>query len=93
MKATDEKTPQNTTYLTALSDRIANERPSSEILYNTFLDIFRTGFDRGYAKRLEDGAKLRRGRKDRQKASWNSVKDNISDLCSKQVVINNEQDN
>lgn len=84
------KKPENTTYLTMLADRIAQERPSAQIMYNTFLDIFEKGFNKGYAKRLEDGAKFRRLRKDRQDASWNGVKDNLSDMCSKQVAITNE---
>jgi hypothetical protein len=87
---TVNKKPENTTYLTLLADRIAVERPSEKIIFNTFLEIFEKGFNRGYEKRLSDGANFRRLRKDRQEASWNSVKDHISDLCSKQVPINNE---
>jgi hypothetical protein len=88
---TVNKKPENTTYLTALADRIANERPSAQILYNTFLDIFETGFNKGYAKRLDDGTKFKRWSKDRQENSWNSCKDHISDLCSKQVPINTNE--
>ena len=84
------KKPENTTYLTCLSERIATERPSAQILYNTFLDIFETGFNKGYAKRLEDGAKFKRWSKDRQNASWDGVKTHISDLCSKQCNNINE---
>ena len=89
MQKTDKK-PGNTTYLALLAERIAGERPSAKIIYNTFLEIFEKGFNRGYEKRLADGATFKRWRKEKQDASWNSVKDNLSDLCSKQVPINNE---
>jgi hypothetical protein len=91
MRQTDKK-PENITYLTLLADRIASERPSGKIIYNTFLEIFEKGFNRGYEKRLADGATFKRWRKEKQDASWNSVKDNLSDLCSKQVPINNEKE-
>jgi hypothetical protein len=87
-----DKKPDNATYLTLLADRMATGRPSAKIIYNTFLEIFEKGFNRGYEKRLSDGAIFKRWRKEKQEASWNSVKDNISDLCSKQVPVNNEKE-
>ena len=88
---TVNKKPENTTYLTLLADRISIERPSAQIMYNTFLDIYEKGFNKGYTTRLNDGTKFKRMRKERQESSWDQVKTNLSDMCSKQVPINTNE--
>jgi hypothetical protein len=83
-----EKKPDNMTYLRLLADRFVSERPSSDIIINTFTDIHARGYNRGYQTRLADGAKFKEWQTKRRTESWNGVKDHIDNLVHKSNIDN-----
>lgn len=90
---TEQKPQTNRTYLSYLADRIASERPSSETILNTLIDMEEKGYSRGYKAAFADRKKFKEAQENRRKTSLNTIKDNISDRCSKAVEVTNETTN
>jgi hypothetical protein len=87
-----EKVKTNREYLMFIADRIASERPSAEIIYNTLVGIDERGVGRGYKMRIADGRKFKEKQLQRRTESFNAIKDNMDNLTHKGET-NNENDN
>jgi hypothetical protein len=89
--ATKPKTRRE--YLAYIAARIASERPNETIILNELIEADKGGCRRGYDKRTADARKFKEAQETRRKSSLNSIKDHISDLCSKATIsINEKQD-
>ena len=86
----EKKTQTNREYLAYMADRIFAERPSAEVILNTMIDMEERGYARGYKACFADRRKFKEAQETRRKTSYNTIKDNISDKCSKAVEVTNE---
>jgi hypothetical protein len=73
------------------AETIVSTRPTSQIVYNTLKGNYETAFSEGYITRIDDSAVFKAKQEERRKTSWNSVKDYLSDLISKEKPV--EQSN
>jgi hypothetical protein len=85
-----EKKQTNREYYSYIADRFVMERPSRDIIISTLEDVDTHGANRGYEHAFSVIRKFKEFQRKRLKESFNSCWDHISDLCSKQVPINNE---
>jgi hypothetical protein len=85
-----EKVKTNREYLSYIADRIFTEHSSSEVILNTMIDMEERGYARGYKACFADRRKFKEAQETRRKTSLNTIKDNISDRCSKAVEVTNE---
>ena len=88
-----EKVKTNREYLSYIADRIFTEHSSSEVILNTMIDMEERGYARGYKACFTDRRKFKEAQENRRKTSLNTIKDNISDRCSKAVEVTNETTN
>jgi hypothetical protein len=79
-------------YLAFIADRIVSERPSAGIILNTMISIEEKGYGRGYNARVSDSRKFRDRQTERRTLSWNTIKDMISDNCSKATIESTNQE-
>ena len=77
-------------FLTYIAERIASERPNATIILNELIEADVVGYGRGYTQRTTDSRKFKEAQENRRKTSLNTIKDNISDKCSKAVEVTNE---
>jgi hypothetical protein len=78
-------------YLAYIADRIFAEHPSPAIILNELIEADSGGYSRGYNQRTIDGRKFKDSQETRRKTSWNTVKDSISDKCSKATIENTNE--
>jgi hypothetical protein len=87
----EKKTQTNREYLSYIADRIFTEHSSAEVILNTMIDMEERGYARGYRACFADRRKFKDAQNARRTASWNTVKDAISDKCSKATIENNNE--
>ena len=72
-----------------IARKIENSRPNAEILYNTLVDVYGDGYERGFETNNADRRKFKESAEKRRKASWDSaitaIEDQIHNKPVKQV--------
>jgi len=75
-------------YLRSVSDNLHKTNPSEAILYNTVLDVWKEGYNKGYWRKFTEALRFRQKRAAAIKRDFDKFKDNLDDKIHEKSNLN-----
>jgi hypothetical protein len=67
-------------YIEALGNKIFTTSPSERIVYNTLMDVYKTGYNEGYKRKHEEVCRFRDKQRQHLDADFKQFRDDLEDI-------------